>query len=152
MVMAPAGRDGDELVAYFRKVAEAPIPIMLQNAPPPFGAGLKPDIASYIVQRVPQIRFAKEETMPCGQNLSRLMAACGDRLEAREVELVGAAGTAILVRGDIKAGEKVMTTRLSKADSGPGGCSVGGTARTVRAPHRRPKHIRRNREQTDGYS
>ncbi len=88
MVMAPAGRDQDELVAYFQTVAQAPIPLMLQNAPPPFGAGLKPDIAAYIVERVPQIRFAKEETMPCGQNLSRLMAACGDRLEA----LFGGAG------------------------------------------------------------
>lgn len=82
MVMAPAGRDEAELIAYFETVAEAPIPLMLQNAPPPFGAGLKPEVAARIVKAVPGIRYAKEETLPCGQNLTRLMAACGDDLEA----------------------------------------------------------------------
>lgn len=40
------------------------------------------------------------------------------RLAARKVDVVGAAGADVLVRGDVKPGEHVMTTRLSKADSG----------------------------------
>jgi multidrug efflux system membrane fusion protein len=40
------------------------------------------------------------------------------RLTSRKVDLVGASGTDILVRGDLKAGEHVMITRLSKAESG----------------------------------
>lgn len=40
------------------------------------------------------------------------------RLASRKVDLVGAAGTDILVRGDLKAGEHVMVTRLSKAEAG----------------------------------
>lgn len=40
------------------------------------------------------------------------------RLAARKVELVGAAKADILVRGDVQAGEAVMTSRLSKAEPG----------------------------------
>ena len=41
-----------------------------------------------------------------------------ERLSLRKVDLVGASGADILVRGDLKAGEHVMTTRLSKAEPG----------------------------------
>lgn len=81
MVMAPAGRDHAALVGYFEEVGRAPIPLMIQNAPAPFGAGLSPEAVAAIVAAVPAIRTAKEETLPCGQNLSRLMAAAGDRLD-----------------------------------------------------------------------
>ncbi len=40
------------------------------------------------------------------------------RLVSRNVDLVGATGVDILVRGDLKAGEHVMITRLSKAEAG----------------------------------
>ncbi len=40
------------------------------------------------------------------------------RLQARKVELVGAAGTDVLVRGGLASGDHVMTTRLSKAEAG----------------------------------
>lgn len=39
-------------------------------------------------------------------------------LESRTVELVGASGEDILVRGALKAGEDIMTSRLSHADAG----------------------------------
>lgn len=41
-----------------------------------------------------------------------------ERLAARRVELVGAAKADILVRGEVKAGEAVMTSRLSKVEAG----------------------------------
>lgn len=41
-----------------------------------------------------------------------------ERLTARKVELVGAAKADILVRGNLKAGDAVMTSRLSKAEAG----------------------------------
>lgn len=40
------------------------------------------------------------------------------RLQSRKVVLVGEAGDDILVRGDLEAGEPVMTTRLSQAEAG----------------------------------
>jgi hypothetical protein len=40
------------------------------------------------------------------------------RLKARRVDLVGALGEKILVRGKIAKGDKVITTRLSAAQDG----------------------------------
>jgi 4-hydroxy-tetrahydrodipicolinate synthase len=46
------------------------MPIMLQNVPPPVGAGLAPEAVAEILQAVPQIRYVKEEALPSGQRLS----------------------------------------------------------------------------------
>jgi 4-hydroxy-tetrahydrodipicolinate synthase len=84
MVMAPAAlaADVERQIAYFAAVAAASeLPIMLQNAPPPNGAGLAPEKLDEIVAAVPQIRTVKEETMPCGQHVSAILAACGERLD-----------------------------------------------------------------------
>jgi 4-hydroxy-tetrahydrodipicolinate synthase len=54
---------------------------MLQNAPAPMGAGLSPDKVAAIVRAVPAIRSVKEETLPCGQHVTALSAAVGDRLD-----------------------------------------------------------------------
>jgi 4-hydroxy-tetrahydrodipicolinate synthase len=81
MVMAPhgLGQDIGKHVAFFAAVAEgAGLPIMLQNAPAPMGAGLAPASVAAIATSVPGVRFVKEETLPCGQNVTRIMdAACG---------------------------------------------------------------------------
>lgn len=98
MIMAPSGVAAqDEIVAFFaaiaRQLAGAPIRIMLQNAPAPVGAGLAPERVAEIVAAVPAIRWVKEETQPCGQNISRLLAAAGDRLEG----IFGGAGARYLI-------------------------------------------------------
>lgn len=83
MVMAPAhlGRDIAAQTAFFAELAEgAPIPVMLQNAPSPAGAGLPPEAVADIARAVPGIVYVKEETQPCGQNLSRILAAAGDAI------------------------------------------------------------------------
>lgn len=85
MIMAPAanGVDVGKHIAFYRAVAAATaVPIMLQNAPQPMGAGLKPEAVAEIVRAVPQIRYVKEETMPCGQHVTAILAAVGDRLDA----------------------------------------------------------------------
>ena len=77
MVMAPAsiGRDIAGLVDFFTRVADrSELPIILQNAPPPVGAGLPVDAVLEVASRVPAIRFVKEETLPCGQRISQLLA------------------------------------------------------------------------------
>lgn len=106
MVMAPHGRGPDVAaqVDFFTVLAgNTALPIMLQNAPAPMGAGLAPSVVAVIARAVPGIRFVKEETQPCGQNVSAISAAAGDALDgvfggagARHVmdELArGAAGT-----------------------------------------------------------
>jgi 4-hydroxy-tetrahydrodipicolinate synthase len=75
MVMAPAKlTDPKELEAFYRAIAaEAGLPIMLQNAPPPVGAGHSVETLLAIVRAVPEIAYLKEETLPCGQRITRLL-------------------------------------------------------------------------------
>lgn len=83
MVMAPAalGKDVDAHIAHFDRIArDAALPIMLQNAPVPIGAGLAPEDVARIASAVEGIVWVKEETMPCGQNLTRIRAAAGDAI------------------------------------------------------------------------
>jgi 4-hydroxy-tetrahydrodipicolinate synthase len=96
MIMAPAGlgSDTDKHAAFYAAVASATaLPIMLQNAPQPMGAGLSPERVAEIVRAVPQIRFVKEETLPCGQHVTRIMAALGDQLDG----VFGGAGARYLI-------------------------------------------------------
>jgi 4-hydroxy-tetrahydrodipicolinate synthase len=85
MVMAPLhlGNDIAAQTAYFREVsAGAGVPIMLQNQPKPIGAGLTPEEVAAIAGAVPEIRYIKEETPPCGQHLTRIKAAANGSVEA----------------------------------------------------------------------
>ncbi|MDQ6917093.1 MAG: dihydrodipicolinate synthase family protein [Pseudomonadota bacterium] len=78
MVMAPARLAGDTaaLIDYYRTLgAAANVPIMLQNAPPPSGAGFDMCAIARVVAEVPAVRYVKEEATPCGQRISSLLAA-----------------------------------------------------------------------------
>ena len=96
MIMAPAGL-GDDVaghVAFYAAVAAGTsLPLMLQNAPAPNGAGLAPDKVAAIVRAVPAIRYVKEETLPCGQHVTKIQAAVGDRLDG----VFGGAGARYLM-------------------------------------------------------
>lgn len=77
MIAVPADRPGvPEQVAYFQRIAQA-VPdtaIMLQNVPPPAGAGLDPLAVIEVLRAVPSIAYVKEEALPSGQRLSVLRA------------------------------------------------------------------------------
>lgn len=79
MIMAPpqAGQEVAAHIAYYATVAAgAPgLAIMLQNAPAPNGAALKPEAVAAVAAGVPAIRYVKEETLPCGQHVTRILAA-----------------------------------------------------------------------------
>lgn len=74
MVAAPVDRkDAAAQIAFFGTLGKAlTVPIMLQNVPPPAGAGLDPDTLLQILTAVPAIAYVKEETIPSGQRLSRV--------------------------------------------------------------------------------
>ena len=78
MIAAPPDRKtAAEQIAYFSDIARA-LPgaaIMLQNVPPPVGAGLDPEVVVEILKAVPAIRYVKEEALPSGQRLSVILAA-----------------------------------------------------------------------------
>lgn len=76
MVMAPAsvGSDPAALRNFFARVGDrAGIPIMLQNAPVPVGSGLSVETILEAAAAVPAIRYVKEETLPSGQRITRLI-------------------------------------------------------------------------------
>ena len=74
MVAAPADRkDTPAQVAFFSELAaRVSVPLMLQNVPPPAGAGLTPDALMPILHAVPAVAYVKEETLPSGQRLSEV--------------------------------------------------------------------------------
>jgi 4-hydroxy-tetrahydrodipicolinate synthase len=76
MLMAPRSlATVDEQKRLFAHVGNsADLPIILQNQPVPIGAGLSIESILAIVAATPQVRWIKEETMPCGQRISRLLA------------------------------------------------------------------------------
>lgn len=89
MLMAPrALPDLAALKGFFSHVASAStLPIILQNQPQPIGAGLPIEHIIEVVTQTPQVRWVKEETMPCGQRISRI-------LERRPSNLIGVFGGA----------------------------------------------------------
>lgn len=96
MVMAPAavGSDPAALRAFFATLCDrAGIPIMLQNAPPPVGSGLSPQVILELADAVPGIRYIKEETLPSGQRITRLI---NDRPASVEGVFGGAGGRYII--------------------------------------------------------
>ena len=91
MVAVPPDRQGAaEQIAYFAEVAQAAAgaALMLQNVPPPVGAGLDPEVVLEVLVAVPSIRYVKEETLPSGQRLSVLR----DKAPASLLGVFGGAG------------------------------------------------------------
>ncbi len=78
MIAAPPDRPTlAQQIAYFSEIAAA-VPaavLMLQNLPPPVGAGLEPEVLLQVMAAVPAILYVKEETLPSGQRLSALLQA-----------------------------------------------------------------------------
>ncbi|MCL6552090.1 MAG: dihydrodipicolinate synthase family protein [Firmicutes bacterium] len=84
MVMPPYVRRPREagVLAYYEAVAEAADgrPVIVQNAEPPLGTPLSTAALVRLVERAPTVRYVKEEVSPCGQHITALRQAAGDRL------------------------------------------------------------------------
>ena len=96
MVMAPPalGSDRERLVDFFARVAaDGGLPIILQNAPPPVGAGLAVSAVAAVAAAVAAIRGVKEETLPSGQRITQLLA----QAPATVRSVIGGAGGRYLV-------------------------------------------------------
>jgi 4-hydroxy-tetrahydrodipicolinate synthase len=91
MIAVPANlAERSQQIAHYRSIAEAVpgIALMLQNVPPPVGAGLDPDAVLQILQSVPAIRYVKEETLPSGQRLTQVLSQAPASLQG----VLGGAG------------------------------------------------------------
>jgi 4-hydroxy-tetrahydrodipicolinate synthase len=65
---------------YAAIAAAADLPIVVQNAPPPFGLGISLGTLTTLLDEVPAVCYVKEERPPAGHFISELVAATGDRL------------------------------------------------------------------------
>lgn len=76
MAMAPSSMKGDmnAIENFYRTVAAAGVPVMLQNQAPPTGCALTMEQVAALIERVPGIPYVKEEVMPCGQRIGALLA------------------------------------------------------------------------------
>ncbi len=77
MAVAPPSCKGNlpAIADYYAGIARAGLPIILQNAPPPAGCALSPAEVIAIAGANAMIRYVKEESLPCGQRITQLLAA-----------------------------------------------------------------------------
>ncbi len=90
IAVPPERKTAAQAIEYFAEIAAA-VPgatLMLQNVPPPVGAGLDPLPLLEILAAVPSIRYVKEETLPSGQRLTALR----ERAPATLLGVFGGAG------------------------------------------------------------
>jgi 4-hydroxy-tetrahydrodipicolinate synthase len=76
MAMSPPSLkdDASAIERYYVATAEVGLPVILQNALPPLGSALPIDTVARLVETVPGIAYVKEEAMPCGQRISKVLA------------------------------------------------------------------------------
>ena len=78
MIMAPSelGQDVDAHREFFARITAelTDVEVILQNAPPPIGAGLNADAIASLVEANPAITYTKEETLPSGPVITVLRA------------------------------------------------------------------------------
>lgn len=106
---------------------------------PATGVGLRP--GAFVEVRVPDTRFSDVASLPSSAifNGDTIFVVSDGKLASRKVRVVSTAGADVLVRGAIKAGDQVMTTRLSLPGDGvrvrvSPAKHEGGSKRAARAP------------------
>jgi 4-hydroxy-tetrahydrodipicolinate synthase len=83
IVMPPAlaRPDAAGVRALYEEVARAvDLPIIVQNASPPMGVPVAPQLLAELARDIPNIAYVKEEVIPGPHSIGRLMAAAGDAL------------------------------------------------------------------------
>lgn len=97
---------------------------------PAKGVALRP--GTFVEVRVPDTKFSDVARLPSTAvfNGNTVFAIVDGKLDRRNVKIIGTAGSDVLVRGDLKSGEAVMTTRLSLPGDGVSVRPVGDEAKS----------------------
>jgi 4-hydroxy-tetrahydrodipicolinate synthase len=66
---------------FERLASTVSTPLIVQNAPPPLGSAFSVDAVAQLLSAVPAIRYVKEEVMPGGQRIGRLLDAAPATLD-----------------------------------------------------------------------
>lgn len=65
----------DGVFAYYQAIAAATtLPVVIQNAPPPFGVNLPTAFLHRLIAEIPGIAYIKEERLPPGHHISDVLA------------------------------------------------------------------------------
>jgi 4-hydroxy-tetrahydrodipicolinate synthase len=71
----------DGVVAYYAAIAaESGLPLIIQNAPPPFGVNLPTTLVARIVESIDAPTYIKEERLPPGHHISDVLRHASGRL------------------------------------------------------------------------
>ena len=71
----------DGVFAYYKAIAEsASLPVVIQNAPPPFGMNLPSVLVNRLVDEIDCIAYVKEERLPPGHHMSDVLAGASSQL------------------------------------------------------------------------
>ena len=90
----------DAVLNYYAAIAEAArLPVVIQNAPPPFGISLPTPIVLRLVDEIEGVSYIKEERSPAGRLMSEALAAGSPRLRGI---LGGSAG--LYLPGELRRG------------------------------------------------
>ena len=74
--------DANGVVAYYSAIsAAAGVPVVIQNAPPPFGTNMPTSLVVRIVDEVDGVAYIKEERQPPGHCMSDVLGQASDRLQ-----------------------------------------------------------------------
>jgi 4-hydroxy-tetrahydrodipicolinate synthase len=66
----------DGVQAYYAAIADtAGVPVIIQNAPPPFGISLPTQVLLKLVNEIDGVSYIKEERLPAGHHMSDILAA-----------------------------------------------------------------------------
>lgn len=72
----------DSVMTYYSAIAEAAqLPVIVQNAPPPFGVSLPTPVVLRLVEEIPLVIYIKEERLPPTRNIGDVIAGASPRLQ-----------------------------------------------------------------------
>jgi dihydrodipicolinate synthase/N-acetylneuraminate lyase len=73
--------DAAGVFAYYKAIAEAArLPVVIQNAPPPFGMNLPSTLINRLVDEIEGVAYVKEERLPPGHHMSDVLAGASEQL------------------------------------------------------------------------
>lgn len=72
----------DQAFEFYRALSEAvSIPIFVQNAGGKFGLAFSADEVARMINELDGVDYVKEEVSPAGQNITKVLTACGDSVK-----------------------------------------------------------------------
>ncbi|MEZ4565108.1 MAG: dihydrodipicolinate synthase family protein [Thermomicrobiales bacterium] len=72
----------DGVMAYYAAIAgAAQLPVIVQNAPPPFGISLPTPVVLRLVEDIPLVTYIKEERLPPTRNIGEVIAGASPKLQ-----------------------------------------------------------------------